>query len=40
VPAVAIVVVLPVTVIDVLAIAMAPVDGNAIVSTSIVSPVS
>ncbi len=40
VPAVAIVTVPPVTVVDVSAILVAPVDGNAVVSTIVVSPVS
>ena len=40
VPAVAIVAVPPVTVVDVLAIVVTPVDGNAVVSTIVVLPVS
>ncbi len=40
VPAVAIVTVPPVTVVDVSAIVVAPIDGNAVVSTIVVSLVS
>jgi hypothetical protein len=40
VPAVAILAVPPVTVVDVSAIVVAVVDGNAVVSTIVVSPVS